>query len=382
MSAVVPTASAPTLIAAGGTGGHMFPALALARSLLERGERVAVVTDDRGARYLPEGIERFVIKAGSPSGNAATRLRGLLALARGTLQSIAICRRLQPRAAACFGGYACVPVGLAAWLAGKPLLLHEQNAVFGRANRLLARLARTIALSFDATRSAPADARIVVTGNPVRPGFGVDETAFRAPSAESPFRLLVIGGSQGARIFSDVVPAAVGLLPPELRRRLRIQQQCRPEDLSRVHDRYARDGLEAEVTAFFTDMPTQMREAHLIISRAGASSLTEIIAMGRPSILVPYAAAADDHQRANAEALASAGGCLRILQPDCDAATMAGAIAALMTAPDRLEAMASTARASYRSDAAARLADAVLALTAVPPPAVASNGAVETEVAQ
>lgn len=356
------TAMGPILIAAGGTGGHMFPALALARSLLERGEPVAVVTDDRGARYLPDDIDRHVIRAGSPTGSPKARLAGILALLRGTIQSIGLMRRLAPRATACFGGYASVPAGLAAWFTGRPLLLHEQNAVFGRANRLLARFARTIALSFEGTSHVPDGPARIVTGNPVRPGFRLDAAAFTAAAAAEAFRLLVIGGSQGARIFSDVVPEAVARLPEGLRRRLRIQQQCRPEDLTRVCERYAADGIDAEVTAFFKDMPTQLAQAHLLVSRAGASSLTEIMAMGRPSILVPYAAAADDHQRANAEALAAAGGCVRILQADFDAATLMQELEALMTDPARLEAMATVARAHYQSDAAARLADAVLAL--------------------
>jgi len=352
----------PILIAAGGTGGHMFPALALAKSLLERGEPVTVVTDDRGARFLPDDIDRHVIKAGSPSGSPKARLTGMLALLRGTLQAFGLMRRLTPRAAACFGGYASVPAGLAASLTGRPLLLHEQNAVFGRANRLLARFARTIALSFARTSHVPSGPNQIVTGNPVRPGFRLDAAAFRAPAATEAFRLLVIGGSQGARIFSDVVPEAVARLPEPLRRRLRIQQQCRPEDLSRVCERYAALGIDAEVTAFFKDMPTQLEAAHLLVSRAGASSLTEIMAMGRPSILVPYAAAVDDHQRANAEVLAAAGGCVSIRQSALDAEALERALEALMRDPVRLEAMAAAARELYQEDAAGRLADAVLAM--------------------
>jgi UDP-N-acetylglucosamine--N-acetylmuramyl-(pentapeptide) pyrophosphoryl-undecaprenol N-acetylglucosamine transferase len=359
------TTQGPILIAAGGTGGHMFPALALARSLLARGRQVAMVTDARGARYLPDDIDRHVIPAGSPSGSLGARLAGLLALARGTVRSIAICRSRRPSAVACFGGYASVPAGIAAWLARRPVLLHEQNAVFGRANRLLARLASTIALSFARTTHLPeGTARRIVTGNPVRPDFKLDAAPFRAPAADAPFRILVIGGSQGARIFSDVVPEAVARLPEPLRRRLRIQQQCRPEDLSRVCEAYGAQGTEAEVTAFFKDIPTQMAEAHLIISRAGASSLTEITAMGRPSILVPYAAAADDHQRANAEAVAAAGGCVAIPQQAFDAPALERELGSLMTTPERLESLAAAAHAAYQSDAATRLADALLALVA------------------
>ncbi len=234
-------------------------------------------------------------------------------------------------------------------------------------------------MSFDATASLPAGVQTVVTGNPVRPGFSPDESVFRAPAATEPFRLLVIGGSQGARIFSDIVPAAVRRLPEAQRRRLRIQQQCRPEDLNRVLQVYAENGIEAEVTAFFKDMPAQLARAHLLISRAGASSLTEIMAMGRASILVPYAAAADDHQRANAEALAANRGCIPILQPAFDAPTLATELAALMADPERLEAMATRARTSYRDDAAAKLAEAVLALIGREPVASADNHRATTE---
>jgi UDP-N-acetylglucosamine--N-acetylmuramyl-(pentapeptide) pyrophosphoryl-undecaprenol N-acetylglucosamine transferase len=356
------TALAPILIAAGGTGGHMFPALALARSLLERGEPVTVVTDDRGARYLPDDIDRRVIRAGSPTGSLTARLGGILALAYGTLQAFGLMGRLAPRAVACFGGYASVPAGVAARLTGCPLLLHEQNAVFGRANRLLARFSRTIALSFERTTRVPEGPAVIVTGNPVRPGFRLDVAAFRAPGPTEPFRLLVIGGSQGARILSDVVPEAVAQLPEMLRRRLRIQQQCRPEDLTRVCERYTAVGIDAEVTAFFKDMPTQLAQAHLLVSRAGASSLTEIMAMGRPAILVPYAAAADDHQRANADVLAAAGGAVRILQAEFDAVSLLAALEMLMLDPVRLKGMADVARAHYQDDAARRLADAVLAM--------------------
>lgn len=357
-------AHGPILIAAGGTGGHMFPAVALARSLIERGEAVAMVTDGRGARYLPDDLAPHVIRAGSPSGTAIQRLKGILALLRGTLDSIRLVRRLRPAAAACFGGYASVPAGIATRLGGRPILLHEQNAVFGKANRLLARFARTIALSFERTShlSPSGGQEIIITGNPARPGFRLDGAEFRAPLAVDPFRLLVIGGSQGARILSDVMPKAVASLPEALRRRLRIQQQCRPEDLSRVQDAYAEGGIEAEVTVFFTDMPKQMGEAHLVVSRAGASSLTELMALGRPSLLVPYAAAADDHQRANAEALAEAGAAVRILQAEFTAEAVARELSALMGDPARLAAMAAKARGQYRADAASRLADAVLGL--------------------
>lgn len=356
----------PILIAAGGTGGHMFPALALANSLIARGQPVAMVTDSRGARYLPAELTRRVIKAGSPSGSLKQRLNGLVLLLVGTAQSVCIVLSLKPAAAACFGGYASVPAGLAARTIGRPILLHEQNAVFGRANRLLLRLAAVVALSFAQTRALPAGRRTIVTGNPVRPGFGLEGVGYTAPAADAPIRLLVIGGSQGARIFSDVVPEAIMGLPEHLRQRLSMAQQCRPEDLARVKEAYAEGGLDAEVEAFFDDMPERMADAHLLVSRAGASSLTEIMAMGRPAILVPYAAAADDHQRANAEALSEAGGAIVILQAALDPPTLRGTLEQLLMAPEQLAVMAGRARAIYKSDAASRLADAVMGLVTKP----------------
>ncbi len=225
-------AERPFVIAAGGTGGHMFPAMALARELRDRGRRILVLTDRRGARYVDQTLPHRLIAAGSLSGGLRSKAAALAHLGIGFVQSLMVALRAQPSAAACFGGYPTIAPGFAMVVARVPLLLHEQNALLGKANRLLAGFAKAVALTFDETEhceKVQADRRLV-TGNPVRPGFSVDTQ--QVPSDK--FRVLVLGGSQGARVFSDVVPAAVVLLPEEIRGQLRITQQCRPEDLERV----------------------------------------------------------------------------------------------------------------------------------------------------
>lgn len=360
--------SAPVLVAAGGTGGHMFPAMALCRELQRRGREVAVLTDARGARYVGPGLERHVVPAGSPAGGTLPeRLLAAGALARGLAQSVAIFRQLRPAAAAAFGGYACVPAALAAALTRVPLLVHEQNAVFGRANRLVARFARVVALSFAETEAVPAPdpaRRVLVSGNPVRPDFapGGGPGVARASGSKSDgdFRLLVMGGSQGARVFSDVVPAALALLPAELRARLRLAQQCRPEDLDRVGAAYAGAGLDVELAAFFADAAERMAAADLVLTRSGASTVAELLLLGRPAILVPYPQAADDHQRANAARLEAAGAARLVPQAELTPARLAGLLAGLMAGPAELGAMAGRARGLAHPEAAALLADAVL----------------------
>jgi UDP-N-acetylglucosamine--N-acetylmuramyl-(pentapeptide) pyrophosphoryl-undecaprenol N-acetylglucosamine transferase len=352
----------PVLIAAGGTGGHMFPALALAHELRGRGRAVALLTDLRGARFVDGNLPLHLITAGSPSGPLRQRLAGLARLAIGLAQCVALFLRLRPCAAACFGGYAAVPPALAAAAGRRPLLVHEQNAVLGKANRLVARFAAVLALSYEHTeRILPAwRHRLRVTGNPVRLGFAADGRRYAAPARGEAFRLLVLGGSQGARVFADVVPGAVALLPESLRRRLVIHQQCRPEDLERTRAAYAALGTTPALEAFFADVPQRMAEAHLVICRAGASTVAELLACGRPSLLVPYAHAADDHQRANAAELQRAGAADMVLERSFTAGSLSERLRALMEEPSRLATMAQRAHAIARPDAARRLADLVL----------------------
>ncbi|MEO1018682.1 MAG: undecaprenyldiphospho-muramoylpentapeptide beta-N-acetylglucosaminyltransferase [Pseudomonadota bacterium] len=350
----------PYLIAAGGTGGHMFPALALANELIDRGLRVLLVTDARGARFLDQQLPHRLIQAGSPSGGIATRITGALRLAFGLLQSLAINIRHRPLAGACFGGYPSIPPGLAMALMRVPFLLHEQNALLGKANRILARYARKVALTFEPTEKTDAvmAERRLQTGNPVRPGFTLKTNG--KPS--DVFCVLILGGSQGARVFSDVVPEAIDAMTPELRSRLKLTQQCRPEDLERVKAAYASTGIEVELATFFGDVAERMAAADLIITRSGASTVTEILALGRPSILVPYAFAAEDHQRCNAERVAAEGAALTISQHDFDAVWLKERLETLIQAPSNLQSMAANAAAMAHPKAAERLADTLTSL--------------------
>lgn len=354
--------SRPLLIAAGGTGGHMFPALAVAAELRRRGAEVAFLTDPRGARFATGEPGLTVIGAAAPRGSVRDRLRALAALAGGLARSLGAVGRLRPAAAAAFGGYASVPAALAAVLRRVPLLVHEQNAVMGRANRLLARLAARLALTFEGTESVPAVAadRLVVTGNPVRPGF-VPAAAAAAGDAER-LGLLVLGGSQGARILSDLLPAAVGRLDPALRARLAIAQQCRPEDLERVAAAYRTIGQPVELASFFDDVPRRMAAADLVVGRAGASTIAELLALAKPALLIPYAAAADDHQTANARALERAGAAIVLPQGEATPEACARLLDELLRDPGRRRAMAAAAARLARPDAAARIADALLDL--------------------
>jgi UDP-N-acetylglucosamine--N-acetylmuramyl-(pentapeptide) pyrophosphoryl-undecaprenol N-acetylglucosamine transferase len=327
---------------------------------------VVVLCDRRGARYLEPGIRHHVIRALSPSGRITGRLRGITHQAAGFAQSLVHLRRLRPAAVATFGGYASVPVGLAAHALRLPVLAHEQNAVLGRANRLIARRAARLALTFEATRGAelvPATRR-VVTGNPVRAAVaGHRDDTWRPPAADEPLCVLVVGGSQGARVFSDVLPAAIARLSDAARARLALTQQCRPEDLDRVASAYAEIGFSAELKHFFDDLPARLARTHLVISRSGASSVAELLVLGRPSLLVPYRFAADDHQRANAEVLAEAGAAWLIAETELSTENLARHLEQALAEPGQLCTMAARARALGGIDAAEALADEVAALT-------------------
>jgi UDP-N-acetylglucosamine--N-acetylmuramyl-(pentapeptide) pyrophosphoryl-undecaprenol N-acetylglucosamine transferase len=354
----------PIVIAAGGTGGHFFPAEALAAELLKRGHRVALLTDTRSGALASEvfaACERFVLRGAGIAGRGPARAASaVLALAAGTVQARGVLARLGAAALVGFGGYPSVaPVLSTRLLARRPrVLLHEQNAVLGRANRMLSRFADTIALSFPATAAVPEGARTEIVGNPVRPGIiAVAGAPYAAPADE--IRLLVLGGSLGARVFSDVVPAALAALPEALRTRLQVTQQCRPEDVARVRAAYAEAGISATLAPFFAEIPALLVAAHLVIGRAGASTVAELAAVGRPAILVPLPIAIDDHQSANARALADAGGAWLMPQPTFSPAALTEQLQRLLAEPALLSAAAAHAATLGRADAAARLADLV-----------------------
>lgn len=358
----------PFVLAAGGTGGHVFPAEALAAELLARGHRCVLITDRRGTAFggALAGVPVHRIHCGGIAGlSAAARIGNTFELALGWLQALRILHRLKPAACIGFGGYAALPTMLAAVIAGWPAVVHDQNAVLGRANRLLAGRVRRICTAFERVEKVPAAAadRLVRVGMPVRPPFvPLRDAAYAPPGAEGPIRLLVLGGSQGAKIFSDVVPEALARLPEGLQKRIVITQQCRPETLEAARAAYATLPVSVELAPFFADVPDRLAAAHLVICRSGASTIAELTTVGRPAILVPYPFAIDDHQTANAAALAAAGGAQMMPQPEFTAESLAARLVALLSAPETLAPLAAAARDFGIPDAAGRLADVVCAL--------------------
>ncbi len=359
------TAPRRAVLAAGGTGGHMFPAQALARELLGRGVRVALLTDRRGAGFGPElpQVETHRIRAGGLAGGGAlAKLHSVLQLGLGLVQARRVLKALQSDVVVGFGGYASVPTVLAAHRLGLRVVLHEQNAVLGRANRLLAARADAIATSFDRVDAvAEGDrAKLRVTGNPVRPAIAaVGRRPYAVPEEADRLRLLVIGGSQGAVVFNEVVPAAAGRLPERLRGRIDVSQQVRGPDLERVAAAYRDAGVACELKGFFDDMPERLAAAHLVICRAGASTVAELAAAGRPGVMVPYPSATDDHQTANARRLAEAGGGWVMPQSGFTVARLAERLESLLLQPVLLARASHCARACGREAAAALLADLV-----------------------
>jgi UDP-N-acetylglucosamine--N-acetylmuramyl-(pentapeptide) pyrophosphoryl-undecaprenol N-acetylglucosamine transferase len=356
--------SGPIVIAAGGTGGHFFPAEALAGELVRRGRRVVLFTDARSGGMTSEvfaGCERHVISGAGIAGRGPTKAgRAVLSLALGTHQASNILAGLNSAAVVGFGGYPSVAPVLATRLLRRrpPVLLHEQNAVLGRANRVMARFADILALSFKAVTRVPASARTTITGNPVRPAIAALAGAPYTPPGAL-VRLLVLGGSLGARVLSDVVPAALAALPAPLRRILRVTQQCRSEDLDRVEAAYRAGGISADLGAFFADVAGRLDTAQLVIARAGASTVAELAVIGRPAILVPLPGAIDDHQTANARALAAVGAAWVMNQNEFTPRTLSDSLQRLLADPAGLSHAASDAARQGQPRAAATLADLV-----------------------
>ncbi len=356
------------ILAAGGTGGHLFPAEALAEELLARDHQPILLTDSRGADLggVLGGIERHTVRAGTITGGSiGGRIRGMADIAAGTLQAGRLLGQLAPLAVVGFGGYPSLPTMLAATRAGVATVIHEQNAVLGRVNRLLAGRVAAIALSFGETARLRPDhaAKVSLTGNPVRQAVrAVRDIAYLAPPPEAAINLLVLGGSQGAQVLSDVVPAALALLPESLRKRIRLTQQCRPEDLERVREACAQMAIAADLSSFFADVPARLATAHLAIARAGASTISELAVAGRPALLVPLPSAMDDHQTANARMLEEAGGGWLVPQPRFQPQPLAETLEALTGDPRFLAGAAEKARQVGRPEAAHDLAELVESL--------------------
>jgi UDP-N-acetylglucosamine--N-acetylmuramyl-(pentapeptide) pyrophosphoryl-undecaprenol N-acetylglucosamine transferase len=353
------------MLAAGGTGGHLFPALALAQELGRRGIVVDLMTDTRGDRYgagFPARQVHQIPSATFVGRSPVAAARTAVTLLSGVWAAYRQLGHVSPRVVVGFGGYPSVPPLAAAVLRGIPTALHEQNAALGRANRLLSRRVSAIATSFETVHLLDPSlaAKVRLTGNPVRDAV-IERAAapYRASAQAETFRLLVFGGSQGARFFSDAVPPALVALPDRLRQRLYVVQQCREEDLDRVRRAYAESGIRAELAAFFTNLPELMAASHLVIGRAGASSVAELAVMGRPSILVPLPHALDNDQLHNARRLAEAGAAWCIEQKELTTERLSGLIAELVQTGNELARAAVAAKGVGRADAASRLADLV-----------------------
>ncbi len=355
--------SALIVLAAGGTGGHVFPAEALARELLGRGLRVALMTDQRGGKFSDDlGIPVYRTRASSLGKGLFGKARSIMEMGIGVLQARRRLRKLRPAAVVGFGGYPSVPTLYAAAQMNIPIILHEQNAVLGRANRVLMSKAKVVATSFPhvAGLKNGANIRLVQTGNPVRPPFAsLRGTPYAPMTEDGPMKILVLGGSLGARVFSQVIPQALMQMPDHLRRRIILAQQCRKDDLEQARASFAGAGIEAELSDFFRDVPERMAASHLVICRAGGSTIAELTAIGRPSILVPFPHGHAGEQTANAEAVAEAGGAWLIPEQAFTAEALAVRLESLMALPGTLTKTAAAARAWGTTSAADNLADCV-----------------------
>ncbi|MEM1237921.1 MAG: UDP-N-acetylglucosamine--N-acetylmuramyl-(pentapeptide) pyrophosphoryl-undecaprenol N-acetylglucosamine transferase [Pseudomonadota bacterium] len=346
-------------MAAGGTGGHMFPAQALAEEMLERGWQVKLMTDPRGARYtgaFPDGVEIETLSSATfARGGIAAKAGVPFKIAGGIASALSKFRKMKPSAVIGFGGYPSIPAMGAATLLKLPRLIHEQNGVLGRVNQLFATRVDAVACGTWPT-DLPEGVEGVDIGNPVRGAILAREGAPYIPPGEYPMQVLVLGGSQGARILSDIVPPAIAALPHEILTHLRVSHQAREEDLVRVETYYADHGVTADVQPFFADVPARLSEAQLLVSRSGASTVADVSVIGRPSIFVPFAAATADHQTANARALGEVGAATIIQEEDLEVAPLTEELTAILSDPKRATSMAHAALATGKPDATERLA--------------------------
>ncbi len=352
------------VLAAGGTGGHLIPAFALATELDRRGHHVALVTDDRGAALpgKPDFLPAHVIPASKLGKNPLKWPAGIAAILEGRRMAMRLYESFEPSAVIGFGGYPVFPALLAALACEIPSLVHEQNAVLGRVNRLVAKRVDAIATAYPevARLKGKYAAKVHLVGNPVRAEvLTLRDEPFPAFTADGLLRVLVTGGSQGARILSEIVPDGLAMLQPALRQRLQVTQQCRPEDLDAVRQRYRSHDIPAELGTYFEDMAARLADAHLFIGRAGASTIAELTAVGRPAILVPLPIATDDHQADNTREIVKAGGARMIRQDKFTAKELAKQIQAMAQRPETLANAAHAAWNCGRPKAVEELADLV-----------------------
>lgn len=353
------------VVAAGGTGGHLFPAQALAEALIARGWKTVLATDERGALYADKfpAIRRIPLSAATAKPNDPIGMaRAGIAVFQGTMQARKVFDQISPAVVVGFGGYPSLPGLIAAITRKIPTVIHEQNAVFGRVNRFLASRVTEVACAFPTLMMASPDVqrRAHIVGNPVRPEIrAIADVPYEPPTVTGPIRILVTGGSQGARLLSETTPEAIRKLPEALRLRLEVQQQTRPESMDMARRTYADALVKAEVAPFFRDMAGRLSQTHLVIGRAGASTVCELAVAGRPSLLVPLKIAADDHQTYNAKLLSDVGAAAVATEDEITTDSLAGALNALLKSPEQLAKMAAAARSVATPDAAERLADLV-----------------------
>ncbi|MFW0777426.1 MAG: undecaprenyldiphospho-muramoylpentapeptide beta-N-acetylglucosaminyltransferase [Rickettsiales bacterium] len=358
----------PIVLAAGGTGGHIFPAEALAETLLAMGEQVVLITDKRFANFKTGVFTDTPVRtihAGSPTGGSiSSKIIGAAGLTLGIFQAAGVLRSLKPKAVVGFGGYPSFPTVFAAGSLNIPTVIHEQNSVLGRANRMLASRVGKIATSFPETlMMAEENAhKITVTGNPVRASVrALKNVPYPTLSQDGKLHMLITGGSQGANIFGEVVPQAIALLPENLRARVRIDQQCRgDEQLAKTRAAYSELGIHADLSTFFVDVPARLAASHLVIARSGASTVSELAVAGRPAILVPLPTSMDNHQYYNANAFEEVGGGWVMAQDGFTPQSLSARLEAFLTAPDALVKAAQNASKLGSADAAEKLAQLVL----------------------
>lgn len=357
------------VLAAGGTGGHIFPAEALAEEMLLRGYEPHLVTDHRFHQYNKNSgggvlgrIPIHTITAGSLGGGLFSRIKNACGLVIGTIQAARVLRQLSPMAVVGFGGYPSFPTMFAAIIGGRCTVIHEQNSVLGRVNRLFGARVRLLATSYRDMRGTSSEMkRVQFTGNPVRGAIrALAQVEYPALAGDGIMRVLVIGGSQGASVFSDVVPEAMAQLPANIRARIRLDQQCRAGEIDAVKAKYDALGMQVDLAPFFVDVAARLAAAHLVICRAGASTVAELMSAGRPAILVPLPQATDNHQYYNAQAIEDVGAGWVITQQAFTPETLASKLETLLLAPQRLGECAAAMHALGNPHAAATLADGVL----------------------
>ena len=352
------------MLTAGGTGGHLFPALALAESLKKRGYDILIVTDERGGRFQNEQQEFDIeiLNVTSPSGNVLQKAKSALTLTAGYFKARQLLRKYKPSVVVGFGGYPSFPLMLAAQHGGIKNVIHEQNAVIGKANLMIARNADKIAISLPRITglSSSEEQRVTFTGNPVRAAIQIlHGEEYTPPESDHGFNIFLLGGSQGASVFSDIVPGALARLPAQDRARLQIVQQCRPEDIERTAEAYQSAEITCEVAPFFHDIPYRLRTAHLVISRSGASTVAEVTTAGRPAIFVPYPWHKDQQQKMNADVIADNGGAWVMAQDGFTQDALEARMLMFLQDPDILSRAARASRECAVPDAAEKLADVV-----------------------